>query len=238
VPLLIVVAGAFVISGFLWPAVNPQGRPHRLGEFASLSLGNYASGLLWFLPNRLAPALILIVYSADEAAYFFLAFMLAEVLNYIPESVGKSLFAQGSRSDAISTSTMRDVRVWLTLVMVPLVAVGIVLSEFGMDLLGGPNYSAHAPILQIFLVAVLPRTGLQLLKARFNVEKRMGDLVVLGAATGLSTLAFFAVALAMRPDIDVVPIAWVLGGVVGLGAGLAAARARVNWPRQFPSKPT
>jgi O-antigen/teichoic acid export membrane protein len=230
-PLLLIVLGGFTVSGFLWPKENPAGAEHHLREFAALSLGNYASGTIWFLPARIAPALIFLFLGRAEVAYFFLSMKLAEVVNYIPESLGKTVFAHGSRVEGLAPSLMRSLRKWLLLIMVPIVALGIVLSPLGLEIVGGsdngPAYASHALVLQLFLVATLPHTVLQFLKAQFNVARAVRNLVILGSVTGLVTLAFLVAGLWARLPLDVLPLAWITGSAVACQVGAYLAKWRL-----------
>ena len=216
IPLLIAVALGFVATARYWPSRNPTGRPYPLRLFMTLSLGNYVSRLLWSLPNRLAPVLILLVVDAAAVAPFFIALRLAEVVNYIPESLGKTVFAHGSRADGLTPGLIVRLRRWILLLMIPIVILGIVLSETAMGLIGGPTYAAHALALQLFLLAVLPRAVLQLIKAQYNVERRMGALVLYGWLTGLSILFLFVVILVRGDPVDSLASAWVLGSAFSL----------------------
>jgi len=234
-PMLAVVLLGFLASALLWPSRNPSGTPHPMREFATLSLGNYFSAMILFLPQRVAPALIFIFIGAADVSYFFLALALAEVVNYIPESVSKVVFAHGSRKDVLSPTLMRTVRVWLILLVVPLVVVGIALSAFGMAFVGHrPEYAAHGLTLQLFLVAVLPRMGLQMLKAQFNVERRVRALLLLGIVTGVATLGSFLAGLALRVPVDTLPSAWVIGSTVGLVVCARVAGWRFPRPGRAP----
>ena len=234
-PMLAVVLLGFLFSVYVWPSRNPAGTPHPIREFASLSLGNYFSGMIWFLPQRVAPALILLFIGAADVSYFFLALMLAEVVNYIPESVSKVVFAHGSRRDELSPTLMRTVRLWLIVIVVPLVLVGVALSAFGLAFVGHrPEYAAHALALQLFLLAVIPRMGLQMLKAQFNVERRIRALLLLGVVTGVSTLVLFVGELALRVPVDALPSAWVAGSTIGLVVCARVAGWRFAGPRRAP----
>src|SRR5207253_5676836 len=200
-------------------------------ELASLSIGNWIHGFMYSLPSRLGPSVMLIFIGASPVAYFFIALQLAEVLNYIPESVSKSLFAHGSIRDRLPSSLTSSMRRLLAVIMVPMVALGVVLASIGMTIVGGTAYGAHYLALQLFLLATLPKAGIQIYKAQFNVDRRPLALIVLGGTLGISTVAFFLVGLLLRANRDWLPLAWVLGGALALGVGASASR------RKAPSEP-
>jgi len=161
---------------------------------------------------------------------------LAEVLNYVPESVSKSLFAHGSIRDYLPSSLTSSMRRLLLAVLVPMVALGVVLAQIGMTIVGGTTYGNHGLALQLFLLATLPKAGIQLYKAQFNVDRRPMALIVMGSALGLSTLAFLVVGLVLRVNPDWLPLAWILGGILALGVGWSLSRRRL--PSQPEARPS
>ena len=225
-PLLAVTVISFFFVRRIWPTRNPQGAPQRMREVASLSAGNWISGIAYSLPSRLGPSVMLIFVGASPVSYFFIALQLAEVLNYIPESVSKSLFAHGSLTDRLPAALTASMRRLLAAIMLPLVTLGLVLAMIGMTIVGGTSYGAHGLALQLFLLATLPKAGIQLYKAQFNVDRRPIALILMGGTLGLATLVFLLVGLVLRVDPDWLPMAWVLGGLLALGVGWILSRGR------------
>src|SRR5437667_4211004 len=195
-PLLAITVVRLFLVWRVWPARNENGIPTRLRELSSLSFGNWIHGFTYSLPSRLGPSILLIFVGPSPVAYFFIALQLAEVLNYIPESVSKSLFAHGSLRDRLPASLASSMRRLLAVIMVPMVALGVLLAYIGMTIVGGTSYGAHGLALQLFLLATLPKAGIQLYKAQFNVDRRPLALIVMGSTLGLSTLAFLIIGLA------------------------------------------
>jgi len=239
-PLLVVVVVSLFFVDRLWPERNEAGAPVRFREVAHLSVGNWISGLAYSMPSRLGPAIMLIFLGASPVSYFFIALQLAEVLNYIPEAVAKSLFAHGSIQDRLPASLTSSMRRLLGVIMLPLVALGIVLASVGMTIVGGTQYGAHGLALQLFLLATLPKAGIQLYKAQFNVDRRPVALIVMGSTLGLATLVFFVLLLVRGVPADWLPLAWVLGGTLALGVGWLLSRRRTptkEGPRATPAEP-
>jgi len=239
-PLLVIVVVSLFFVDRLWPERNEAGAPVRFREVAHLSVGNWISGLAYSMPSRLGPAIMLIFLGASPVSYFFIALQLAEVLNYIPEAVAKSLFAHGSIQDRLPASLTSSMRRLLGVIMLPLVALGIVLASVGMTIVGGTQYGAHGLALQLFLLATLPKAGIQLYKAQFNVDRRPVALIVMGSTLGLATLVFFVLLLVRGVPADWLPLAWVLGGTLALGVGWLLSRRRTptkEGPRATPAEP-
>lgn len=230
-PVLVVVLLTFLLIPRLWPRENEAGKPYAVRELATLSMGNWVSGFAFSLPSRVGPALIFTFFNPEAVAYFFIALQLAEVLNYVSEAIAKSLFAHGSREDRLEKSITSNLRGLLVLILLPLIAVGVVAAPLAMSIVGGDRYTAHALSLQLFLLAVLPKSFYQILKAQFNVDRRPLALIVSGASFGLFTLSFLLAGLLLRVHPDVLPVSWVLGGASGLAVAQFLAGSR------FPPRP-
>jgi len=226
-PLLAITVVSLFLMWRVWPARNENGIPTRLRDLSSLSFGNWIHGFTYSLPSRLGPSIMLIFVGPSPVAYFFIALQLAEVLNYIPESVSKSLFAHGSLRDRLPTSLASSMRSLLAVIMVPMVALGVLLAYIGMTIVGGTSYGAHGLALQLFLLATLPKAGIQLYKAQFNVDRRPLALILMGSTLGLSTVAFLVIALVRGVDPDWLPTAWILGGILALAIGWWLSRHRL-----------
>jgi hypothetical protein len=169
---------------------------------------------------------MLIFLGASPVSYFFIALQLAEVLNYIPEAVAKSLFAHGSIQDRLPAALTSSMRRLLAVIMLPLVTLGIVLASIGMTIVGGTQYGAHGLALQLFLLATLPKAGIQLYKAQFNVDRRPAALIAMGSTLGVATLVSFVILLIRGVPADWLPLAWVIGGTLALGVGWLLSRQR------------
>lgn len=227
VPLLGITIVSFFLVRRMWAVRNEGGVPHRFRAVASLSFGNWISGLAYSLPGRLGPSILLIFLGTSPVSFFFIAMQIAEVLNYVPEAVSKSLYAHGSLRDHLPAALTSSMRTLLAVILLPLVALGILLASVGMTIVGGNAYGAHGLALQLFLLATLPKAGIQLYKAQFNVDRRPVALIVMGGTLGLSTLAFLIVGLLLGVHPDWLPLAWVLGATLALGVGWFLARRRV-----------
>src|SRR2546428_10940453 len=111
----------------------------------------------------------------------------------------------------------------LAVIMIPMVALGVLLASIGMTIVGGTSYGAHGLALQLFLLATLPKAGIQLYKAQFNVDRRPLALILMGSTLGLSTVALLVIALVRGVGPDRMPTAWILGGILALAVGSGPA---------------
>jgi O-antigen/teichoic acid export membrane protein len=219
-----------VVAGFaLWPALRPNGRTPSPSEITRFSLGNYASSSLWTLPDRIAPSIVLIVFSAAATSYFYYGQLVAFTLFYLPESICTSAFAHAARHQQSTAHRMRSLAPALAVLAIVLAAITILLAPWILYLLGGPSYAAHATLLRIYAVATIPQAGVFYLQSVYMVERRMRELVWIGAIPGLVTLASLGAAIQLRVGLDYLPAAWIVGNTVGLLVAL-------GWSRDTPRR--
>jgi O-antigen/teichoic acid export membrane protein len=221
-PALVLLLINFTAVRRLWPSVIEGAAPHSFRELAPLSMGNWISGLAYSLPVRLGPAAMLLFLPAASVGYFFIALQLAEVLNYMSEAFSKSLFAHGSVKDHLTRSVTVQMRGLLAIILIPAVAIGIVAAPFVLSIVG-PDYESHFLALQLFLLATIPKGYYQILKAQFNVEQRPMALVASGSVLGISTMVFLLIGLVLQVNLNLLPISWILGGLLGLSVGQSMA---------------
>jgi O-antigen/teichoic acid export membrane protein len=236
-PALLVVLGTLFLIPRLWPRQNATGTPQSLRQVASLSAGNWVSQFAYSLPNRVGPFLILLFVDARSVAFFFIALQLADVLNYGSDAISRSLIAHASREGRLDRSLTKAFRKLLILIVVPLIAIAFVAAPFAMSVIGGPSYRSHALSLQLFLLAVLPKTLYGILRAQFNVERRSLALVIAGGSFGFITLAALLIGLFLDINPDLLPVSWVVGAVAGLAVSHYLAGWRLR-PRDREGRPT
>jgi len=93
---------------------------------------NYASSILSMVPTLVLPIMILNMQGEAEAAKYYIAFAIGNLILIIPNSLGTSLFVEGSYGEGLKKSVMRAVGASLVL-LVPAV---LVLFFYGDLLLG------------------------------------------------------------------------------------------------------
>ena len=213
IPLFPVMLTGFVLLPRTWPGENPTGKPQALRDIAGLSVGNWLSAFGYAIPYLCGPALVLYFFDATTAAFFFIALQLGEILNYGSDALTKSLFAHGSREDRLSGALKVGVRNRILFVLTPLVALGIVLASFIASFVGGAAFRQHALMIQLFLLATIPRALYQVVLVQLNVDRRPRALALCGGVFAGVTMAAFAIGLLFHATADVLPAAWIGGGL-------------------------
>ena len=170
------------------------------------SAANHTTNVLAAVPGLLFPLLVATALRPENAAYFYIAWVLSNFLFIIPGSIFTSVFAEGSRWRPGLKGNAID-GLFLSLgVLIPAVAAVILAGPLVLGALKSTFASQSAPLLNILAASSFFVAINALYTAYMRVEKRMRPVIGLYAGTTLGALAL------------VFPLTW----VVGLpGAGLA-----------------
>lgn len=124
-----------------------------LNGVVKYSLANYVANLLNIAPTLILPLVIINHLGAADAGYYYLGFMVANLLYTVVYAVSQSLFAEGSYADRALRDLMKRGSLVIAGIMIP----GAAAIYFGATLLlsvYGGNYAAQAaPLLQVFAIA-------------------------------------------------------------------------------------
>jgi len=188
------------------------------------SAWNYISSNLSVAPTLIIPIMVMNMLGEAEAARYYIAFTLGNLVLIIPSSLGTSLFVEGSHGEGLKKSVLRAGGASFVL-LVPAV---LVLFIFGDRLLGLLNreYLQAFSLLRIialssFLVAVY-----SLFSAIQNVRMRVESIVWVNALRCILLLGL-SYLLMQRYGILGAGYAWMVTyGVIVLQMGLVAWREK------------
>jgi O-antigen/teichoic acid export membrane protein len=194
------------------------------------SMANYAGNVFQLLPLLFIPIIVVNGEGPRQAAYFFIAFNLANLTYTVSFSVGSSLLAEGSQGEAdIPGLARRAVR--LLAPMTIGIAVVLAIAAHWILRIYGTEYAQNATSALIILLAALPivalnNIGQQLLKLR----NRLVMMIVVNLSSFVVILAL-AVPWSSK-GLNWIALAWLLGNLV------AALMAWAGWlvpPRARPN---
>jgi O-antigen/teichoic acid export membrane protein len=157
------------------------------------SFGNYIANFVITLPTYLLPIYVLNKLGANESAYYYVSYMIANLLFTIPFSVSNSFVAEGSfNQEQKIVQLKRSIR-FTFLLLIPAVVVTIFFGKYILLAFGKSYSSSGLLLLQILSVTSIFIAINALCTAVLRIEARMkaliGYSIVLSIATiGLSIL--------------------------------------------------
>jgi O-antigen/teichoic acid export membrane protein len=119
------------------------------------SFTNYLANLINIIPTLILPIIIIDHLSAAAAGYYYLAFMIINLLYAVSASVSLSLFAEGSYAENVLRTLIQRSAVILVALMVP---AGVILAVCGPLVLEffGKSYSAGGSSVIVILAIASP----------------------------------------------------------------------------------
>lgn len=156
------------------------------------SFSNYLSNILNILPTIIVPIIIVNELGAAQAGYYYLAFMVANLLYAVVYSVSESFFAEGSYGEIAIRALLKRA---LGIIMVIIIPAGIILALLGPFMLDlfGKSYGKEAGDAIIVLALSSPLVALySLSNVTLRIKDRIYDLVFMNLiyAITISGLVF------------------------------------------------
>ena len=195
-------------------------RPHLdlgfLRTTARFCGGNYLSITFKSLPAMVIPVLLINAGEAASAAYFYVAWSVANLLYVAALCVNLSFFAEGARDMAgFKPLVVRAARV--NVVILVILMTGTLASAPVILRIFGPTYSQHAMgVLAFLVVAGVFVAAIQAITSILNLQGRVGSLTLLSLAE--AALVIGCVAGLRHRGIDAVGLAWLAGYAAALVA--------------------
>ena len=176
------------------------------------SLTNYAGSVFQLLPLLFLPIIVVNGEGPRQAAYFFIAFNLANLTYAVSFSMGASLLAEGSQGKAdIPWLARRAVKllgpVTIGIAVVLAVAAHWILKIYGTE------YAQHATSALIVLLAALPIVALNNIgQVLLKLRSRLIMMIVVNFSSFVVILGMAA--LWSSKGLSWIAFAWLLGNLV------------------------
>lgn len=187
---------------------------------------NYVGNVLNLLPTLVVPLIVLDRLGAPSAAYYFVAFQVANLLYAAGYAVGGQTFlAEGSHAGADTQKLLRRSGHVMIVLCLPACLLLVVASHWVL-LIFGTRYSQHgAPTLMVFAVAAIPLWANTWLQTALRLSGQLRAIVL---SSGVYMIAICGLAWFLSPrGLTALTTAWPIGAM--LGAVAAAAPYTSSW---------
>jgi O-antigen/teichoic acid export membrane protein len=206
--MLPVVVAVPLVNALIFRRLLPQrargdGEFFRMRDVRRFVAGDYPGAMFLLATGGLVPVIVAARVGAQQVAFFYMAWVVASMLDMIGLNMAMSLTVEGGADPARLADHYRQALRKMVILLLPCVALVVLLAPWGLRLFG-PGYAAHgAPVLQLLALASVPRAAVEL---------------YLGALRALSRTALVAAVQGVRA---VLILALVLGLTGTTGAALA-----------------
>ena len=206
---------ALIISLFLFlPRVQERYKPvlriklNIIKDIWKYSAGNYFVSIFSTAPSLVLPIIIVNLVSAEQTAYFYVAWMISSLLSAIPFAVSTSLFAEGVHSEEELAANARRSLKFIFLLLVPAIALLVLLGKW-LLLLFGEGYSTNGLTLLWILGSSSLFAGVNsIYYTVLRVRDRIGELLVIRALIAITVLVTSSL---ITPTVGIVGVgyAWI-----------------------------
>ena len=182
------------------------------------SVANYVSDSLLLTPGLVLPLIVVGLLGSSDGAYFYMAWFLGYLLTSTSTSFALSLFAEGSYDPGALRRLSRSALAGGLAVAAVGAAFFLLLGDKLLLVFGRDYASEGATLLRIVALAALPAAVVNVYLGALRVTKRIGELVIIAAVVGVTTVALGSALL---------PAMGLAGAGVGYGAGQGLGLALV-----------
>jgi O-antigen/teichoic acid export membrane protein len=186
------------------------------------SFWNYVSNILSMAPVHILPIMVLNLLGEAEAAKYYIAFAIGNLVLILPQSLGTSLFVEGSHGEGLKNNVMRAGSASVAL-LVPAVFVIFYFGDRLLGLLKG-DYVEAFDLLRVLALSSFLVTVYNLFIPIQNLRMELRSIVVINTLRCLLLLVLCYV-LMQKYGIIGVGYGWMITyGVITVGIGWLVRR--------------
>jgi O-antigen/teichoic acid export membrane protein len=195
------------------------------------SFSSYISNILNILPTIIVPIIIVNTLGAAQAGYYYLAFMIANLLYAVVYSVSQSFFAEGSYGEVSMKKLFKRA---LVIIMAIIIPAGIFLAFLGPFILElfGKSYGNEARDAIVVLAISAPFVALySLSNVVLRIQDKIYSLVFMNLvyAITISGLVF----IWAEKGLVWIALAWAIGNLI---SSLSAMASILHYRRTLNSQ--
>ena len=193
---------AIILSLFF---VHMERRIFDVRKVFHFSFYNYVSNILGILPNVLLPLIIIHYFGASYAAYFYVVWMIANLLFIVPTAMTQNVLSSGKEKNIT--------KAYVFSLAFPLLGILIVLFFGGLILnLFNPEYEVALALLYVLAVSSIPYGIRRIYQTKLNLHGRVKRVILMDAitlvVTVMGSIAFIEYGLLA------VGVSWFVGNVL------------------------
>ena len=175
----------------------------------SYAVNNYIGVILSGFSAQILPSLIVRHLGAPSAAYFSMAWTMANLLYIVPSATTQSLLAESSHDPEKKSQNLKQTVRILTMILGPAVILSVLVAPLLMKVFGSQYSNGSTLIFQILAVSTVFIAVSSVGNTMLNIERRSGGIIAAQASKMVVTLG--SVTFLWRYGLPGVGIAMALG---------------------------
>lgn len=182
------------------------------------STSNYIAGLLNTAPTLFLPLIIIEHLGTASAGYYYLAFVVANILYSVAYAVSQSLLAEGSFSSIPLRALLKRSSIIICAIMIPASIIMAFASPYVLQLFG-KSYAAEASQLILVFAIASPAVAMYALtNSTLRITDTLRGVIFTNAILAITTIGLTM--LWIEKGIVWAGISWMLGNLAAAVAGL------------------
>jgi O-antigen/teichoic acid export membrane protein len=211
--------------------VRPPSR-RQIGRFLA---GDYSGAMCLLATVSLVPVVVAARTNAAENAYFYVAWLIAGIVDMIGINMGMSLTVEGAFEAGSLAANCRKALRRVASMLLPCAVLLAVLAPWWLRLFG-PAYAAHsAEVLELLAVATLPRAVTEVYLGALRAQNRTSLVALIQAARAVLMLGLTVVLAGTYGTVGAGMA--VLATQTVIAVGISVGLWRVLTGRRRPARP-
>lgn len=212
-----------IIQGYV--TFSPRIDPEFARKTFRFSSYNYLANLFLYIPTYIMPILIVNLLSPEDAALYYVAFAIGNLVLIIPDAMSTSFFVEGSHGINLRKGVFRNLAATYA-ILIPAVLFIVI---FGDVLLGffGEDYLAAFDLLKVIAISSLFVTVYNLFIPLQNIRLQVRGIAIISLIRFVLLLGL-SYAFLIRFGVIGAGYAWAITYVI-LSVGIAAFVKAKEW---------
>jgi len=202
---------AFLISlGFIGLKVIFNINFFEIKRMLKYSLGNYLGTIFAVLPGLGLPLFITYFLGVEQTAYFYISWMIANLLFFVPTSVGRSFLSEGTHNKK-GGSVNKALSFTYTITIIGVI-LGLLGSKVILSLFGELYVENGLNLLYILILSSLFYSYNAIMVMNYNLQNKVKNVILIYVGIALFTFVF--VGLLMDYGLLGIGLGWLIANVL------------------------
>jgi O-antigen/teichoic acid export membrane protein len=189
-----------------------------LRETRRYGMASYASNILNLLPDSALPLIVIDMLGATAAAYFYIAFTVANLLYTIAFATNQALLAEAAHEEGdIVKHTLRGLKITASL-LIPTTIIVILISPIVLSIFGHGYSRGATGIVRVLCLSSIPVMFYSALSFIFKQTKNLQGMITMTTVNAAAIISISLV-LTRRYGLPGIGWAWLLGTCLSVTAG-------------------
>ena len=185
----------------------------KVKKMFKFSSYNYFSHLFFALPGFVLPLIVTQYLDPSYTAYFYVAWMISNLILVVPTAVGQNLLTEGSYDEADLSAKFKKALIFSLAIVLFGIFCAFVLGKFLLGLFS-TEYLLGLNLLYVLALAAIPYTFNQVYISLLNVQHKIKKVVLINLTVALITIV--GSILVINSGLIYIGFVWLFANIVAM----------------------